>query len=207
MNSPENEEKRVPGWLLVAVFVISLLLILTNRFISFFFFIILVAAVVTSVLLFLVLKITTIVSNRLPNPYMNNDATDSSDYSLAKAAVAREDWETAVREYRNYADRYPEDPVPPLQIAFIYRHHLKQEDIALYWFEKVIQIGGNSEAQPVAFLEKMRILCSTDKVEQARELHQEMLKRFPKHPSTQTAGELLKQLQTRKDDDITDNRL
>jgi len=194
MNDTERKEKRVPGWLLIAVFVISVLLLLTNRFIFFFFTRALVAAVVTGVLVFLTLKITKFVSSRMPDPYMNNAATVSSDYSIARAAVAREDWEAAIREYRKHFESDSDDPVPPLQIAFIYQKQLDQEDIASYWFDKVIHIGGESDSQIVAFLEKMRILCKTDKVEEARELHQQMIQRYPNHPSTQTADELIEQV-------------
>lgn len=110
-----------------------------------------------------------------------------SDYSRARHAMRRGDLEGALKAFRDYADADHSDQRVRFEIAMIYQQHLLQDDIAHYWFDKVISFRHSNEMEAIAYMESLRILCARGERDKAQRLFLRMSEEFPNHPATQAA--------------------
>lgn len=111
-------------------------------------------------------------------------STPLADYSAAKAALARHDYEAAARAYRDYAQADPGDQRVRLELAQLYRHEMKEKAAAVYWYEKVIAFGRRNETEALAYRALIELLVQHRERPRARALLRQMEQTFPAHPYT-----------------------
>ncbi len=120
-----------------------------------------------------------------------------SDYSLARHALKRGDFESALKAFRSYADADNSDQRVRFEIAMLYQQQLQEDSIAHYWFDKVIAFRRNNEMEAIAYMESLRILCARGEAEHAEQLYLRMCEEFPNHPVTRAARGMLEECSSR----------
>lgn len=133
--------------------------------------------------------------NLINNP-SGNTTPYKTDFSHATSLVARGRYEDAAAAYELACIEHPKDPVPYLQLAWLYRDHLQRYDEALTWFLRARAEADLSKAQQLLAIQEIVDLY-VNKMRKPRKAIPElvqMTERFPGTPGAEAAALQLKQM-------------
>jgi hypothetical protein len=133
--------------------------------------------------------------------YMAAGEMPEPDYSLAKKAIMEGDFDAAVKHFREYIDADPLDQRVRYEMAQLYHKHVKNAELACYWYDKVTAYKRGSPLELTSFRQQIELLCQNGDTPSARLVHVNMNRIFSTNPGTSAAFNIIEDFELELQDD------